>query len=115
MVIPGVLIGPNSLFCFALIACNFEIRAAHRRPLLCCNKQQHKTPRAHQHTSFLVPCAHGKLNVKLYRTTPKPETHITRVVNRKPKVVLFGRFFFLGFSQSKTDFLKSVFWLLKKN
>ena len=28
------LIGPNSLFCFALIACNFEICAAHRRSLL---------------------------------------------------------------------------------
>ena len=44
----------------------------------CCCKQQHKTPRAQQHTSLLVPCAHGKLNVKLYRTTPKPETHIRR-------------------------------------
>ena len=77
---PGALISPNSLFCFARIACNFEICAAHRRPLLCCKKQQHKTPRAQQHTSLLAPCAHGKLNVKLYRTTPKPETHITRQV-----------------------------------
>ena len=31
---PGALIGPNSLFCFTLIACSFEICAAHRRSLL---------------------------------------------------------------------------------
>ena len=43
----------------------------------CCNKQQHKTPRAQQYTSLLVPCAHGKLNVKHYRTTAKPETYHT--------------------------------------
>ena len=30
----GDLIGPNSLFCFTLIARNFEICAAHRRSLL---------------------------------------------------------------------------------
>ena len=30
----GALIGPNSLFCFTLIACNFENCAAHRRSLL---------------------------------------------------------------------------------
>ena len=30
----GALIGQNSLFCFTLIACNFEICAAHRRSLL---------------------------------------------------------------------------------
>ena len=24
-----------------------------------------------------MPCAHGKLNVREHRTTPKPETHIT--------------------------------------
>ena len=46
----------------------------------CCNKQQHKTPRAQQYTSLLVPYAHGKLNGKHYRATPKPETHITRQV-----------------------------------
>ena len=43
----------------------------------CCNKQQQETPRAQQYTSLLIPCAHGKLNVKHHRTTPKPETHIT--------------------------------------
>ena len=46
---------------------------------LCCNKQQRKTPRAQQYTSLLIPCAHGKLDVKHRRTTPKPETHITAV------------------------------------
>ena len=30
----GAVIGPNSLFCFTLIACNFEICAEHRRLLL---------------------------------------------------------------------------------
>ena len=30
----GALIGPKSLFCFTVIACNFEICAAHRRSLL---------------------------------------------------------------------------------
>ena len=64
----GVVIGPKSLFCFTLIACNFEICAAHRH--------------AQRYTSLLVPCAHGKPNVKHYRSTPKPETHtrITRQV-----------------------------------
>ena len=32
--VSSALIGPNSLFCFTLIACNFEICAAHRRSLL---------------------------------------------------------------------------------
>ena len=27
-------------------------------------------------SSLLIPCAHGKLNVKHHRTTPKPEMHI---------------------------------------
>ena len=30
-----------------------------------------------------MPCAHGKLNVKHYRTTLTPETHITRQVVEK--------------------------------
>ena len=70
------------------IACTFEIYAAR-----CCNRAAENTPRAQQHTSLLIPCAHGKLNVKHYRTTPKPETHITRrrscagekLKNRAPK------------------------------
>ena len=43
-----------------------------------CSMQQEKTPRAKQYTSLLMPCAHGKLNVKHHRTIAKPETHITR-------------------------------------
>ena len=45
---------------------------------VCCKKQQQQqTPRAQQCTSsLLIPCAHGKLNVKHYRTTPKPEIHV---------------------------------------
>ena len=51
------------------IACNFENYAAHRTPPLSsgCSKKQHKQkpPRAQQRTSsLLIPCAHGKLNVK---------------------------------------------------
>ena len=68
---------------------NFEIYAAR-----CCNRAAEHTPRAQQHTSLLKPCAHGKLNVKRYRTTPKPETHVTsrgrscavkNIENRAPK------------------------------
>ena len=46
---------------------------------VCCKKQQQqKTPCAQQCTSsFLIPCADWKLNVKHNRTTPKPEIHIT--------------------------------------
>ena len=56
----------------------------HTAARCCCNKQQHnKTPRAQQYSSPLVPCAHGKLNVKHYRTTPKPETRITRQIVEK--------------------------------
>ena len=69
---PGALIGPKSLFCFTFIACNFEFYAAR-----CCNRAAEDTPRVQQHRSLLTPCAHGKLNVKHYRTTPKPETHFT--------------------------------------
>ena len=85
----GALIGPKSLFCFTLNACNFEICAARS-----CNKKQQKTPHAQQYTSLLLPCAHGKLNVKHYRTSPKPETHVTsrgrscageKIENRAPK------------------------------
>ena len=78
----GAVIGPNSLFCFTPITCNCEICAAHRRSLPL-QQQQPKTPRAQQYTSLLVPCAHGKLNAKHYRTAPKPETHITRQVVEK--------------------------------
>ena len=42
----------------------------------CCKKQQQqKMPRTQQYTSsLLIPCAHGKLNVKHHRTRPKPES-----------------------------------------
>ena len=33
-----------------------------------------------QYMSLVVPCAHGKLNAKHCRTTPKPEAHMTRQV-----------------------------------
>ena len=71
----GILIGPKSVFCFTLIACKFEIYAAHTAAR-CCNKQQ--TLRAQLYTSLLIPCAHGKLNVKQHRTTPKPETLVSQ-------------------------------------
>ena len=84
----GVLIGTKSVFCFRFIRCQFERYAAHRKPrlfALCCKKQQQKqkTPRAQQHTSSLViACAHGKLNVKHHRTTPKPEVHTSVTAER---------------------------------
>ena len=75
-----VLIGTKSLCCSRSIGCRFERYAAHHKPplfALCCKKQQQqKMPRAHPYTSSLViPCAHGKLNVKHHRTTPEPEIH----------------------------------------
>ena len=77
----GVLIGTKSLFCFRSGGCQFESYATHRTPPLsdlCCKKQQQKTPRAQQYTSSLViSCAHGKLNIKHHRTTPKPKIYTT--------------------------------------
>ena len=66
--------------------------AAHRKPSLCalCRKKQHqqKTPLAQQYSSSLViPCAHGKLNVKHHWTTPKPATH-TSITAEKDKAAL---------------------------
>ena len=73
----GVLIGPKSLNRFTPLheILKFMPHTAAR----CCNKhQQQKTPRAQQNTSsLLIPCAHGKLNVKPHRTTSKPDIHIT--------------------------------------
>ena len=69
-------------FFASLIACNSKF-VPHTAARCYCNKQQHKTPRAQQYTSLLVPCAHGKLNAKHYRATPKPETHMTRQVVEK--------------------------------
>ena len=68
---------------FASLSLHVILKFVPHTAFRCRNKQQHKTPRAQQHTSLLVPCAHGKLNVKHYRTTPKPETHITRHVVEK--------------------------------
>ena len=78
--VSGVLNGTKSVFCFRSISCRFERYAAHLKPplfALCCKKQQQqKTFRAQQYTSsLLIQCAHGKLNVKHHRTTPKPATH----------------------------------------
>ena len=54
-------------------------RTPHITALCCKQQQQQKTPRAQQCTSsLLIPCAHGKLNVKHHRTTPKPEIHMVR-------------------------------------
>ena len=70
----------------------FERCAAHRKPplfVLCCKKQQQQqTPRAQQYTSsFVTPCAHGKLNVKHHRTTPKPAIH-TSITAEKDEAAL---------------------------
>ena len=82
----GVLIGTKSLFCFRSIGCQSESYAAHRTPpfsALWCKRQQQKTPRAQQYTSsLLIPCAHGKLNVKHHRATPKPEIHTSSTVEK---------------------------------
>ena len=78
----GALIGPNSLFASLSLLVILKF-VPHTVGRCCCNKHQHETPRAQQYTCFLVPCAHGKLNVKHYQTTPKPETQITREVVKK--------------------------------
>ena len=52
----------------------------HTAPLCCKKQQRQKTPRAQRYTSsLLIPCAHGRLNVKHHRTTAKPEVQITVV------------------------------------
>ena len=79
------------------IARNFESYAAHHTPpisAVCCQKQQQqKTPRAQQYTSSLViTCAHGKLNVKHHRTTPKPEIH-TSITAEKDEAALPRKYY----------------------
>ena len=69
----GILIGPRSLFCFFLIACNIDFLP--QTAARCCNKQQQKTLRAQQYTSLFIPCAHGKLIVK---------HHLSRVLFSRP-------------------------------
>ena len=66
--------------------------AAHRKPplfALCCKKQpQQKTPRAQQYTSSrVIPCAHGKLNVKHHRTASKAAIH-TSITAEKDEAAL---------------------------
>ena len=84
----GALIGPNSLFCFTLIACNFEFCAAHRRSLLLQEAAAQDASRTAVHESSGAG-AHGKLNVKHYRTTPKPKTHTTRQVVLEKEAALW--------------------------
>ena len=77
---------------FPIIWCRFVRYAAHRKSslfALCCKKQQQQmTPRAQQYTSSLViPCTHGKLNVKHHQTTPKAETH-TSIIAEKDEAAL---------------------------
>ena len=85
-VFSGALIGPKLLLLSLHVILKFL-------PLAAATNQQ-KTPRAQQYTSLEILCAHGKLNVKHYRTTPKPETHVTsrgrscageKTENRAPK------------------------------
>ena len=79
-----VLIDTKSFFSFRSVLHVIKkvmTHTAHHTPPLsavCCKQQQkHKTPRAQHCTSnLLIPCAHGKLNVKHHRTTPKPEIHV---------------------------------------
>ena len=71
----GVLIGAKSLFCFAPL--HVILKFMPHTAACCFKQQQQKTPRAQENTlSPLIPCAHGKLNVKHHRTSPKPEIHI---------------------------------------
>ena len=56
----------------------------HSAARCCKKKQQQKTPRAPQYTSSLViPCAHGKLNVKDDLTTLKPAIHTSITVEKE--------------------------------
>ena len=69
-------------FVSAPIACVLKVmpHTAHRRSLLsAARSSSKKTPHAQQCTSsLLIQCAHGKLNVNHYQTTPKPEIHISQ-------------------------------------
>ena len=71
-----VVIGTKSLFCFA---CNFESYAAHRTPPLSAARSSSSRIRLARSSTrrvfLLISCAHGKLNVKHHRTTPKSEIH----------------------------------------
>ena len=73
----GPLIGPKPLFCFALIACNFEIYAAR-----CCIKQQKTAARAavvHESSDTTVPSRKARC-----RALPdNPETGDTYHKQRK--------------------------------
>ena len=68
---------------------NVMPHTASRRFALCCKKQQQqKMPCAQQYTSSpVIPCAHGKLNVKHHRTTPKPAIH-TSITAEKDEAAL---------------------------
>ena len=70
------------LFCFRSILhviLKAMLHTAHRRSLLPEAAVAEDTSRAAVQctSSLLIPCAHGKLNVKHHRTTPEPEILIT--------------------------------------
>ena len=75
----GVLIGPKSFFCVTLIACIFEICAAHRRSLL--QREAANTPRAQQYTSLLIPLTKNSMS----STTGQPpnQRHISQQVEKE--------------------------------
>ena len=75
--ISGVLISTRLLFYCAPL--HVILKFMPHTAALCCKKQQQKkTPRMQRYTSsLLIPCTHGKLNVKYHRKTPKPDIHIT--------------------------------------
>ena len=82
----GALTGINSLFCFTLIPSNFEICAAHRRSLLLQQAAASSTRRQAHSSTRVFWCralTESSMSSTTYRTTPKPETHITRQVSRE--------------------------------
>ena len=67
------------------VSLNVMPHTASRRSLLpAARSSSRRRPRAQEYTSSLViPCAHGKLNVKHHRTTPKPEIRIYQYHSRE--------------------------------
>ena len=70
----GALIGPKSLFCCTLIACNFEICAAR-----CCNKKQQKTLRARSSTRAFRYRALAQSSMSSNPRQPRNRRHISTV------------------------------------
>ena len=71
----GALIGPNSFFCFTLIACIFELCAAHRRSLLLQQAAAQDAARTAVHESSGAVCSR-KAQCQALPENPENRSHI---------------------------------------